>query len=112
MVERDLAKVEVASSTLVSRSKISEATPSGHGPVASLQLFVLSNFGSMSNAQCVSPFGIKIANRPSRSTNSSTSKDPKVDGSLSEHLRGFQHLWIDDIDRLVGCIRNDLIEYV
>ena len=29
MVERDLAKVEVASSTLVSRSKISEATQGG-----------------------------------------------------------------------------------
>ena len=29
MVERDLAKVEVASSTLVSRSKISEATQRG-----------------------------------------------------------------------------------
>ena len=30
MVERDLAKVEVASSTLVSRSKISEATQGVH----------------------------------------------------------------------------------
>jgi hypothetical protein len=29
VVERDLAKVEVASSTLVSRSKTSEATPGG-----------------------------------------------------------------------------------
>ncbi len=38
MVERDLAKVEVASSTLVSRSKTSEATQAISAGVASIVL--------------------------------------------------------------------------